>query len=134
MKHKTRNRTIPLRAKAAPRKSSRPKTSPTKTSAAKPTRTKSTRAKSSRPKSSRDKVRAYRKRMRARGLRLFQMWLPDTSTPEYKAQAHRDSVAIANSPTEKDDQAFIDSISWWNSEEAAALAKSEPPTPWWRTN
>ncbi len=31
-------------------------------------------------KSSRDKVRAYRKRMRAKGLRLVQMWLPDVKT------------------------------------------------------
>lgn len=29
-------------------------------------------------KSSRDKVRAHRERMRAKGLRLVQMWVPDT--------------------------------------------------------
>jgi len=34
------------------------------------------------PKSSRDKVRAYRERMRAKGLRLVQMWVPDTQTQE----------------------------------------------------
>ena len=32
------------------------------------------------PKSSREKVRAYRERMRAKGLRLVQMWVPDTET------------------------------------------------------
>jgi Protein of unknown function (DUF3018) len=32
-------------------------------------------------KSSRDKVRAYRKRMRAKGLRLVQMWVPDAKEP-----------------------------------------------------
>ncbi len=71
----------------------------------------------SRAKPSRDKVRAYRERMRAKGLRLVQMWLPDTRTPAFAAQAHRDSLAIANSPTEREDQAFIDSVSWWTSEE-----------------
>lgn len=68
---------------------------------------KSTRSK---PKSSRDKVRAYRARMRAQGLKLVQMWLPDVNSPEFAAEAHRQSLAIAQSPTERDDQAFIDAI------------------------
>jgi hypothetical protein len=66
---------------------------------------------------SREKVRAHRARMRARGFRLFQMWLPDTRTPEFAAQAHRASLAIANSPSEREDQEFIDAVSWWTSEE-----------------
>jgi hypothetical protein len=32
-------------------------------------------------KSSRDKVRAYRARMRAKGMRLVQVWVPDTQEP-----------------------------------------------------
>ena len=88
-------------------------------------------SKTPRPKSSREKVRAYRKRMRAKGLRLVQMWLPDTRTPEFAAQAHKDSLAIANSPTEHDDQAFVDSVQWWTSEEAEALSQSEPER-WWK--
>lgn len=62
------------------------------------------------------------------------MWLPDTRTKEFAEQAHKDSVAIANSETEAEDQAFVDSVSWWNSAEARDLEKSEPPTPWWRTD
>ena len=65
---------------------------------------------------SREKVRAHRARMRAQGLRPVTLWLPDTRTPEFAAEAHRASLAIANSPTEEEDQAFIDSVSWWNSE------------------
>ncbi len=34
-----------------------------------------------RAKSSREKVRAYRERMRAKGMRLVQMWVPDTQEP-----------------------------------------------------
>jgi hypothetical protein len=64
----------------------------------------------SKRKSSRDKVRAHRARLRAQGLRPIQIWVPDTRTPEFAAEAHRQSLAIANSPHEKDDQAFIDSI------------------------
>jgi hypothetical protein len=67
------------------------------------------------PKSSSERVRAYRERMRKKGMRLVQFWVPDTSTPEFKAEARRQSLLIANSPQEKDDQAFIDSVSvWWD--------------------
>lgn len=62
---------------------------------------------------SRDKVRAHRERLRAQGLRPIQIWVPDTRTPEFKREAHRQSVAVARSPTEKEDQAFIDSLADW---------------------
>lgn len=58
-----------------------------------------------------EKVRNHRARMRAKGLRLVQYWLPDVTTPEFKAEAHRQSLAIAQSPSEADDQAFVDAIS-----------------------
>ena len=67
-------------------------------------------------KTSRDRVRAHRERMRAQGLRLVQRWVIDTRTPEFAAQAHRDSLAIARSKHDADDQAFIDAISIVNSE------------------
>jgi hypothetical protein len=69
------------------------------------------------PKSSRDKVRAHRARLRAAGLRPIQIWVPDTRSPEFAKEAHRESVRIANSPSEAEDQAFIDAISVWNEEE-----------------
>lgn len=104
MKRRTkRPRSAPMRAKAGPHKTSKPKRVPAKPQA----------------QSSREKVKAHRARQRARGLRLVQMWLPDTRTAEFAAAAHRASFAVANSPTEKADQAFVDSISWLNSEEAA---------------
>lgn len=65
------------------------------------------------PKSSRDKVRAHRARMRAQGLRPIQFWVPDVNSPEFKAEARRQSLAVANSPNEHDDQAFIDAVSDW---------------------
>lgn len=67
-------------------------------------------------KSSRDKVRAHRERLRRQGLRPIQIWVPDVRSPEFVKEAHRQSLAIANSPQEKDDQAFIDSISDWGDE------------------
>lgn len=67
-------------------------------------------------KSTRDKVRAYRDRMRRQGLRPIQIWVPDVRSPEFAKEAHRQSLAVARSPQEKDDQAFIDSISDWGDE------------------
>ena len=60
------------------------------------------------PKTSREKVRAHRARMRKRGFRLVQMWLPNTRTKEFAEQAHSELLAIARSETEADDQAFIE--------------------------
>ena len=65
--------------------------------------------------SSRDKVRNHRARMRAKGMKLVQYWVPDVTSPEFKAQARRQSKLIADSPHEADDQAFVDSISeFWD--------------------
>jgi hypothetical protein len=40
-----------------------------------------------------------------------QIWVPDVRAPEFIAEAHRQSVAIATSESEADDQAFVDAIS-----------------------
>jgi DNA-binding LacI/PurR family transcriptional regulator len=66
---------------------------------------------SARSKTSRDRVKAYRERLRRQGLRPIQIWVPDTSSSEFAAEAHRQSVAVAASPNEPDDQAYIDAIS-----------------------
>jgi hypothetical protein len=88
----------------------------------------------SKPASSRDKVRAYRERMRARGMRLIQMWLPDTRSPEFAAEAHRQSVRAATGATAQMDQAWVESVSWWNSDEVAALDRADGWTTWWHSN
>jgi hypothetical protein len=60
---------------------------------------------------SRDKVRSHRERMRARGFRPVQIWVPDTRTAKCRAEAHRQSLLIARSEGEAEDQAFIDAVS-----------------------
>jgi len=60
------------------------------------------------------RVQKHRKALRAAGLRPIQIWVPDVRSKRFVAQAHRQSLAVANSPYEKDDQAFIDSISDWD--------------------
>jgi len=59
----------------------------------------------------RDRVREHRRRLRAQGLRPVQIWVPDVRAPEFVAEAHRQSKAIAASEQESDDQAFVDAIS-----------------------
>ena len=67
-------------------------------------------------KSSRDKVRAHRERLRRQGLRPIQIWVPDTRSPKFAAEARRQSLAVARSRRERDDQAFIDAITGWGAD------------------
>jgi len=59
-------------------------------------------------KGAREKVRSYRERMRAMGLRQIQVWIPDTRSEAFCAEAHRQSQAVAHSARRREDQAFID--------------------------
>ena len=63
------------------------------------------------PKPSRVKVREHRERLRAQGLRPIQIWVPDVRAPGFRAEARRQSLAVAASPQASDDQAFIDAVS-----------------------
>jgi Protein of unknown function (DUF3018) len=65
----------------------------------------------SRTRPGREKVRAYRERLRRRGLRPIQIWVPDVRAPAFKAEAHRQSLAVAISAHADEDQDFIDAIS-----------------------
>jgi hypothetical protein len=72
--------------------------------------------------STRDRVRQHRERLRRQGLRPLQIWVPDVRAPEFIAEAHRQSVAVATSEREADDQAFVDAISspWEDENEEAS--------------
>lgn len=61
---------------------------------------------------SREKMRSYRARLREQGLRPIEVWVPDVRKPSFAAEARRQSLLVARSPQEADDQAFIDSIGW----------------------
>ena len=60
------------------------------------------------------RVEKHRKALRAAGLRPIQIWVPDVRSKKFVAEAHRQSVAVARSRHEREDQAFVDSISDWN--------------------
>jgi hypothetical protein len=69
------------------------------------------------PKStSRDKVRAHRERLRRRGLRPIQIWVPDVRSRSFTLEARRQSRLVAASRFERDSQAFVAAISEWPGE------------------
>ena len=59
----------------------------------------------------RDRVRRHRERLRQRGLRPIQIWVPDVNAPEFVREAHRQSALVAASEQEDDDQGFVDAVS-----------------------
>ncbi len=69
-----------------------------------------------RSKPSREKVKTHREKLRRQGLRPIQIWVPDVRSPEFAAEAHRQSLLVANSRHAKEDQDFIDAISDWGGE------------------
>jgi hypothetical protein len=60
--------------------------------------------------SGRERSARYRERMRAKGYRLKQFWLPDVTSPEFIAQAEADSRAIAASEDSREVQVWLDAI------------------------
>ena len=66
--------------------------------------------------SSREKVRAHRDRLRQQGLRPIQIWVPDVRATAFRSEAHRQSLAVAVSVQAPEDQAFIDTVSFWGDE------------------
>ena len=69
------------------------------------------RSRNRKPVTSRQKVQAHRERLRAQGLRPIQIWVPDTRSPRFAAQASRQSRLVAASRHASEDQAFVDALS-----------------------
>ena len=69
--------------------------------------------------SSAARVSAWRRRMRRKGLREMHMWVPDTTSEAFRRRAASDARAVAASPTEAADQAFVDAISIFDDSDEA---------------
>lgn len=65
------------------------------------------------PVKSRDKVRAHRERLRRRGLRPIQISVPDVRSRSFAREAHRQSLLIGTVTLEREEQAFLDTVSEW---------------------
>ena len=63
------------------------------------------------------KVREHRQRLRAQGMRPIQIWVPDVRSPEFAAEARRQSLLVAQSPEEAEIQSLIDSVLEWPNDE-----------------
>jgi hypothetical protein len=59
----------------------------------------------------RERVGEYRRRMRERGLRPLQVWVPDVRTETFAAEAHRQASLVARADDSRDDQEFVEAIS-----------------------
>ncbi|MEU6646941.1 antitoxin MazE family protein [Saccharomonospora sp. NPDC046836] len=58
------------------------------------------------------RVRAHRARLRRQGLRPIQIWVPDTSSPEFAEAARAQSEAVARSGGEADDMAWVEAAAY----------------------
>ncbi|WP_167000969.1 antitoxin MazE-like protein [Mumia sp. ZJ430] len=59
----------------------------------------------------RDRVAEHRRRMRERGYRPIQVWVPDVRTEQFRDEAHRQAAALARADRRADDQEFVEDIS-----------------------
>lgn len=57
-------------------------------------------------------------KMRARGYRPIQMWVPDTRSEEFKAEVQRQMALVDQADREDDIMEWIDSsrAEWWDDE------------------
>jgi hypothetical protein len=63
-----------------------------------------------------DKHKRYRANQKAKGRRLLRIWVPDTRTPEFQAEARRQALLLRNAPDEEEVMAFIEAVSDYGEE------------------
>lgn len=57
------------------------------------------------------RVNEYRRRMRERGLRPVQVWVPDVRSERFLHEARRQAALVAGADRRSDDQDFVEAIS-----------------------
>lgn len=60
-----------------------------------------------------ERMRGYRVRQRAAGLRLIQLWVPDTRSENFVAECRRQARLVRGDPAEAEALAFIESAGAW---------------------
>ncbi len=58
----------------------------------------------------RERVSAHRARMRARGLRPVQIWVPDVRSADFAAEADRQSALVATTEHANDDMDVVEVV------------------------
>lgn len=66
------------------------------------------------PLKAKERMRGYRARRQAAGLRLVQLWVPDTRSPRFAAECRRQARLLKNDPAETDALKFIEGTAAWD--------------------
>ncbi|MBI3043104.1 MAG: antitoxin MazE family protein [Betaproteobacteria bacterium] len=61
-----------------------------------------------------ERMRGYRARRQAAGLRLIQLWVPDTRSPRFAAECRRQCRLLKGDPAEADALEFIARAGAWD--------------------
>ena len=61
-----------------------------------------------------ERMRGYRARKQAAGLRLVQLWVPDTRSKHFAAECKRQCRLLAGDPAEADALDFIERTGAWS--------------------
>ena len=61
-----------------------------------------------------EKFRRYRSRLKARGLRQIQLWVPDTTRPEFPALIERQLRCVKAGEEDREALDFIDAVADWS--------------------
>jgi hypothetical protein len=65
------------------------------------------------PLKARDRMKRYRSRKQATGMRLIQLWVPDTRSPRFAAEIRRQSRMLKGDPAEAEALEFIERVADW---------------------
>ena len=66
------------------------------------------------PNQSPEKFRRYRSRLKARGLRQIQLWVPDTTKPDFPALMERQLKQVESAEEDRASLDFIDRVADWD--------------------
>lgn len=70
------------------------------------------------PLSAREAMRSYRARMKERGLRSIQIWIPDTRSQEVADEMRRQSLLVSQDEEESEVLDFLENVSAWDASDA----------------
>ncbi len=65
-----------------------------------------------------ERMKKYRVRQREAGLRLVQLWVPDTRSPVFAAECRRQSALLRGDPAETETLEFIGGVAAWKDDAA----------------
>jgi antidote-toxin recognition MazE-like antitoxin len=61
-----------------------------------------------------ERMKGYRARKQATGLRLIQLWVPDTRSKRFAAECKRQSRLLKGDPAEAETLEFIERVADWD--------------------